>query len=295
MFANAPAERERAHGNSTTPAEYEQFLTSWLEDGADYARNVFEAGADRGLNDRGLRRAADRLGIVRTGEMAARLWSLPSANGELSEWSHGSNEEDTGPGVPLVPCGGPTGPHTAASNGNPRRGPGERGERGANGATYRTTDSHGRLLAYVSRRCRSTAESKGKGTYPEGFEPTDSPDPQCGSLWRWTGRDAAPSKVKSTFGVCWLCGWHLGDAGYLLAEIGVEGNDPTHTAICGVCPESASYPAPAPTPDTRYWDAHEWLRLGDWDLPNHGCTKDQPLSVGARLGAIADAYQEMNA
>jgi hypothetical protein len=112
-------------------------------------------------------------------------------------------------------------------------------------------------------------------------------------FWHYTGNDAPPKEAPygSSSATCWACEFDLGAAGVLVRVDDPERPDvePAYLAECRVCPETT---APATEP-VKYWDGHEWLRLDEYDLPNHGCTKGQPLSVGARLAAIQEKFSNL--
>ena len=100
--------------------EVDAFLRDLLDDGPKPAYSVFAAGADHGFGDRQLRRAADRLGVVREGSPGTRTWRL---SGQVSGQCPDSLPGGFGAGVrttALSPVGGAGCPDTPD---NPAGGP----------------------------------------------------------------------------------------------------------------------------------------------------------------------------
>jgi hypothetical protein len=180
------------------------FLTELLAGGPLPAREVFGAAAEHGFIDRTLRRAADRLGVSRTGPAGSRMWALSADTDTVTDNHRGRPYSRTGPTAPVRPSSGR---------------PGHPG----------ITDD-GRLMGWPSG---FTAER-----VPGMRSPAEA------MAWHWTGSEPGPERVRLAYlGRCVECESRIGSDGRLIPDPWPD-DPRLYVALCDRCPDEAGAAAP---------------------------------------------------
>ena len=282
-----------------TEYEVDDFLRDLLSDGPKPAHAIFATGATCGFGDRQLRRAADRLGIVRDGPPDARIWYLsghrPDTRPDTMSDASGA---PAAAGVRTPPP--PTGergscPDTPSGRGRPRS--------PTDGPFYEFwSDAAKRMMRFRSSRpCRlmtwppadfvpiiEIAGRKVTGTAMDGRDSASS--------WRYIGDAPAPDAVPCSVGVCMDCLWRLGDAGRLVRipnDPDLPGDGRDYAAECGVCDPMQAYRAtlatmpPRPVgfpPGTVFaWLGGKWVAGTETDGAWSPVTERDGLPLGLPL------------